>query len=49
VRSTNLTFAVYGVNNEAQLTRARSFGVDAIVTDWPEKIVRKLGSRSPRS
>jgi glycerophosphoryl diester phosphodiesterase len=49
VRSTNLTFAVYGVNNEAQLTRAQSFGVDAIVTDWPEKIVRRLGSRSPRS
>ena len=34
--------AVYGVNTQAQLNRARRFGVDAVVTDFPEVMVRAL-------
>ena len=36
---------VYGVNSVRHLTKMRSSGVDAVVTDYPEKIVRALHQR----
>lgn len=34
--------AAYGVNTSQHFDRMVSFGVDAIVTDWPGKMVRKI-------
>jgi glycerophosphoryl diester phosphodiesterase len=35
-----LAVIVYGVNSPRHLVRARRYGVDAIITDFPEKMVR---------
>ena len=35
-----LTVATYGVNTRGNLEKATRLGVDAIVTDWPEKIAK---------
>lgn len=37
-----LIFATYGVNTRQHLDTVVALGVDAVVTDWPEKIVRNL-------
>lgn len=39
----NLTVIVYGVNNARHLSRSRRYGVDGIITDFPEKMVRRHG------
>lgn len=36
----NQTVLVYGVNTAGHLARARRFGVDGIITDFPDKMVR---------
>jgi glycerophosphoryl diester phosphodiesterase len=41
-RTSGLTLAVYGVNEDPVFERILSLGVDAIVTDWPDRFVRKL-------
>ncbi len=38
-----LAVFVYGVNNRRHLARARRFGVDAIITDFPDTMVRHRG------
>ena len=40
VRSHKLILATYGVNTTQQFDKAVELGVDAIVTDWPEKMAR---------
>lgn len=37
-----LVVASYGVNTPEQLDKAVGLGVDAVVTDWPEKMWKKL-------
>lgn len=39
----HLTVLVYGVNTARHLARARRYGVDGIITDFPEKMVRPRG------
>lgn len=39
----NLTVIVYGVNTARHFARARRYGVDAVITDFPEKIARWHG------
>jgi glycerophosphoryl diester phosphodiesterase len=42
VRSHKLMLATYGVNTPQQFDRVVSLDVDAVVTDWPGKMVKRL-------
>jgi glycerophosphoryl diester phosphodiesterase len=44
-----LTVFVYGVNTLRHLERMRRFGVDAVITDFPEKMVRRAGKPTTNS
>ncbi len=39
-RAHKLTLACYGVNTPQHFDKVAALGVDAVVTDWPEKMVR---------
>ncbi len=39
----DLAVIVYGVNTARQLARARRYGVDAVMTDFPEKMAHRHG------
>lgn len=43
-RGAGLMLAVYGVNTVADLARASRAGVDAVITDYPSRIIRALRS-----
>ncbi len=43
-RSAGLTLAVYGVNTVVDLARTSRAGVDAVITDYPARIIRALRS-----
>ena len=45
----NLTVMVYGVNTARHFARARRFGVDGVITDFPEKMVRLNGGPTTNS
>ena len=45
-RHHDLTVVVYGVNTVRHLARARRYGVDGIITDFPERMIR-LQSEPP--
>ena len=44
-----LAVLVYGVNTARHLARARRFGVDGIITDFPEKMVRRQSEPTTNS
>jgi len=44
-----LTVLVYGVNTVRQLARAQRFGVDGIITDFPERMVRRQSEPTTNS
>lgn len=44
-----LTVFVYGVNTVRHLDRMRRFGVDAVITDFPERMVRRAGKPTTNS
>jgi len=48
-RRHGLAVIVYGVNTVRHLARARRFGVDAIITDYPEKMVRRQSEPTTNS
>lgn len=41
-RANKLMMACYGVNTPQHFDKAVRLGVDAVVTDWPEKMVKRL-------
>jgi glycerophosphoryl diester phosphodiesterase len=41
-RSHKLVVATYGVNTPQHFDKVASLGVDAVVTDWPDKMVKRL-------
>lgn len=49
VRSHGLIMATYGINTPRHLDAALAVGVDAVVTDWPEKIGRHIRTRFGQS